>query len=189
LIADSFLLIRDFVKIHLNKDPLSLFGSSTWEILLSVAEVYTKERKECLIHIESIDWKYPALKDSIIDFRCDKCGSGLIGIECHSTDRWLTNFNCRSCGNSWDFEKIVELSIQEHFWTENYLSVKDGGNPSIIICPECGLNTYILEENVCVVCEESVERECQRCNMSIPIEEIDGSGYCGYCSHMMQKDN
>jgi hypothetical protein len=189
LIADSFLLIRDFLRIHLDKDPLDLLGSDTWDVLTSVAEVYDTEKKECIRHMESIDWKYSSLMDALIDYRCDACGSGLVDVECDPVDRWSAKFNCRSCGEKWDFEKLAELSINEYFGAENYLSVKDGGDPATIDCPECGLNTYVLEKNVCVICEVSVETECQKCHMAIPAEEIDGSGFCSWCSHMMSKDD
>jgi hypothetical protein len=51
------------------------------------------------------------------------------------------------------------------------------------------METYILEEDICVLCEESVERNCQRCSFEIPLREIDGTGYCGWCAHMMSKDD
>jgi len=189
IISDSFLLIRDFIRIHLKEDPLDLLGSDTWETLTEVAEVYEAEKQECISHMETIDWKYSPLFDALIDFRCDECGSGLVDATNHSSDRWSASFSCRSCGATWDFEKIAELSINEYFGAENYLSVTDGGDPATIECPECGLNTYVLEENVCVICEKSVETECQRCHMAIPAEEIDGSGFCSWCSHMISKDD
>jgi predicted RNA-binding Zn-ribbon protein involved in translation (DUF1610 family) len=189
IIADSFLLIRDFVRVHLGEDPLDLLGSDTWDVLTGAAEVYDAEKKECISHMESIDWGYTSLTDALIDFRCNECGSGLIDVENNSSERLSATFSCRSCGENWDFEKFAELSINEYFGAENYLSVTDGGDPATIYCPECGLNSYVLEENVCVVCEESAERECQRCYMAIPAEEIDGSGFCSRCSHMMSKDD
>jgi hypothetical protein len=189
LITDSFLLIRDFVRIHLDEDPLNLFGTETWGVLTSVAEVYETEKDECICHIEAINWEYSSLMDAIINFRCNGCGSGLIDVEYQNNDRIYSIFNCRSCGKNWDFEKLSELSMIEFFGAENHLSVTDGGDPATIECPGCGLHTYLLEENVCVVCQESAERECQRCGLSIPYEEIDGSGFCSWCSHMMSKDD
>jgi len=189
LIADSFLLIRDFIRIYLKKDPLNLLGCDTWDVLTNVSEVYEAEKKECISHMESIDWKYSSLINALIDYRCNECGSGLIDVQHHDNDRWSVTFNCRSCGEKWDFERLAELSIKEYFGAENYASVKDGGDPATICCPECGLDTYVLDENVCVICEESVETECQMCHMAIPVEEIDGSGFCGWCSHQMSKDD
>lgn len=189
LIADSFLVIRDFVRNHLGQDPLDLFGTETWEALTSVAEVYEIEKKECLKNIDAIDWKYDSLEDALLDFRCTECGSGLIDVSSPSpgADRWEVNFRCRSCGKVWNFETMAEKVIMEYYGGQNYLAFKEGGDPATITCPECGHDTYLLEEDCCVICEVSVERECQRCGMDIPAVEIDGSGYCSWCSHMIAK--
>ena len=189
VISDSFLVIRDFIRSHLGQDPRDLLGNETWNALTSVAEVYDKEKKECIERIEVVDWKYTSLMDALVGFRCMKCGSGLIDVKNPQDERWAVNFNCRSCGEIWDFETMAEQAIVKYFGGQNYLSVTDGGDPATINCPECDLETYLLEENCCVICEAFVERECQRCGMSIPPEEIDGEGYCSWCAHMMSKDD
>jgi len=38
VIADSFIVIRDFVRNHLGKDPLDLLGSKTWDGVLILVE-------------------------------------------------------------------------------------------------------------------------------------------------------
>jgi len=108
LIADSFLVIRDFVRNHLHQDPLALLGADTWKVLTGVAEVYEEEKKECTKNLEAIDWKYASLKDALADFRCTKCGSGLIDVSIAGTDRREATFHCRSCGKDWDFQTMAE---------------------------------------------------------------------------------
>jgi ssDNA-binding Zn-finger/Zn-ribbon topoisomerase 1 len=136
-----------------------------------------------------IDWKYNSLQHAIIDYRCENCGSGLIDVRDNRNDRCETNFFCRSCGKELSFEEIAPLAISEYFSGDNYLAIKDGDYPVTILCPLCGRNTYVLDEDVCVMCDESVERECQRCGIEIPPSEIDGEGYCDWCAHMMSKDD
>ena len=189
LIADSFMVIRDFIRKHLAKDPLDLLGATTWNALTNVAEVYQKEKEDCASHIESIDWKYDCLVGALSDFNCPECGSGLIDVAAQNSDRLTAEFKCRSCGETWDFESMTDLAISKYYAGQNFLSEKDGGEPLAITCPECGHETYLLEDNVCVICEISVERKCQRCGMEIPPEEIDGEGYCSWCAHMMAKDD
>jgi len=189
LIADSFIVDRDFVRIHLGKDPLALFGQDTWNTMTSVAEVYEKEKKECIQHIETVDWEYQALEDSLIEFRCSACGSGLIDVVNTGTDRWNTNFKCRSCSETWDFEKIAEKALDEYYSNKNFSALKEGADPVTITCPFCLRDAYLLEEDVCVLCDETAERTCKRCGSYIPYEEIDGEGYCGWCAHMMSKDD
>jgi hypothetical protein len=189
LIADSFIVIRDLIRLHLAQDPLNLLGSATWNILISVAEVYEREKQECVEHMKAIDWKYSSLQSALEDYRCEKCGSGLIDVMTTENDRDSSDFTCRSCGEEWSFEKLAPLAISDYFAYANYASVKDGGDPATISCPLCGADTYILDEDVCVICEESAERKCRLCSITIPPEEIDGRGYCSYCAHMMSKDD
>lgn len=189
LIADSFIIIRDFVRIHLGQDPLILLGSDTWGILTNVAEVYEKEKQECIKHMKAIDWKSWSLENALIEFYCPECGSGLIDVNNKGYDRSDAKFICRSCGMSWTFESMIEQAIGDYFGAQNYSAIKDGGDPATITCPICGKDTYVLEEDICVVCEESIERTCQRCGMDIPACELDGDGYCSWCAHMMSKDD
>ncbi|MGD0654435.1 MAG: hypothetical protein ABSA16_08840 [Thermoguttaceae bacterium] len=189
IISDCFIVIRDFVRFHLGQEPLSLLGSDTWTTLTKVNEVYETEKQECISHIMEIDWKYNSLQHAIIDYRCENCGSGLIDVRDNRNDRCETNFFCRSCGKELSFEEIAPLAISEYFSGDNYLAIKDGDYPVTILCPLCGRNTYVLDEDVCVMCDESVERECQRCGIEIPPSEIDGEGYCDWCAHMMSKDD
>ena len=56
------------------------------------------------------------------------------------------------------------------------------------LCPECGAEAYIMEDECCALCGESAEHTCGRCGCSIPPEEL-GTSLCGYCDHMMSKDD
>lgn len=189
LIADTFLLISDFVRAHLNQDPLSLLGAATWNVLTKVAEVYEKEKADCAARIKTVDWHYTQLQDAILDWHCPNCGSGLIDVESTGVDRWQSSFQCRACGKQWDFERGAESAVAKFLASQNHHSYKDGGEPVTILCPNCSHETYDLEEDVCLLCEKSVERECRRCGMTIPAEEIDGGGLCSYCSYVMSKND
>ncbi|MCK9384211.1 MAG: hypothetical protein M0Q15_06250 [Nevskia sp.] len=48
LISDSFVIINDFIRKHLNEDPKELLGDAAWAVLIEVNEVYEKEKAECL---------------------------------------------------------------------------------------------------------------------------------------------
>jgi len=45
LISDSFILIRDLLRVQLEKDPLVELGSDTWTILTKTADVYDQEKR------------------------------------------------------------------------------------------------------------------------------------------------
>jgi len=189
LLSNSFLVIRDFLSQHLATDPKEFLGDDAWDVLLSVSEVYEKEKQECVAIIESVDWTSGSLLDALISFNCPNCNSTLISIRDPEEEPEANKFYCRSCDTSWDFETIAEAAIEDYFAYENYRSHKDGGERATICCPMCSHNTYIVHEQCCAICGESAEHVCQRCSMQIPPEEIDGSGYCSWCQHMMSKDD
>ena len=122
LITDCFIVIRDFVREHLKMDPLKLFGTDTWKVLTDVANVYEKEKLECVEHIKSIDFEYDKLETALIEYRCEKCESGLIDVVSQVTDIFDAKFKCRSCGRIWDFVSIVDQVVFEYFSARNRLS-------------------------------------------------------------------
>lgn len=188
LIADSFVVIRDFVRNHLCRDPLDLLGHDTWATLTQVADVYDREKKLCETHMEPFDWKYASLEAALRDHHCSNCGSGLIDVAGDQPDRDKAEFRCLSCGRSWDFESMAELALGEYFARDNYEAVRHGGEPATVDCPFCGKETYVLDEDCCILCEESAERECQLCGETIAPYELCEDGYCSHCAHVLSKD-
>lgn len=188
LMADSFVVIRDFVRNELNEDPRELLGAPTWTALTNVAEVYEKEKAECAVSLESVNWTFAVLLEALKEWECPECGSGLIEIA-NPGAKWSAQLKCRSCGHEIDSETAAESAVKDHFAGENHYAAKDGGDPVTVDCPVCNRDAYHLGENCCLICEESVERECQRCGCPIPASELDDSGYCGWCNHMMAKDD
>ena len=187
LISDSFIVIRDFLHHELSLDPQEYLGEYAWEILVSESEVYMKEKEECIQIIERIDWVSDGLYSAIVSFDCSACGSGLITIQNPELERYKNEFLCKSCGQIWEFEAFAEEAIVKHFSFDNYWSERQGDEPLTIACPECNYETYIIEERFCVICETSAIHNCKRCGMTIPVSEIEGSGYCGWCLHKMTK--
>ena len=189
LVSDAFILIRDFVRVQLGQDPLALLGADTWSEIANVAEVYDKEKKACETRIDTVDWRFTQLHDSLLEWHCPDCGSGLVDVVNTGVERWQVTFACRSCGREWDFGDGAERAVAEFYGAQNFSSMKDGEERATILCPNCSCETYDLGEDCCLLCEESVERECRRCGITIPPEEIDGEGFCSFCAHMMSKDD
>ena len=188
-INDCFVVIRDFVRKHLDEDPLVLFGEEPWNTFVKINEIYQKEKNECITRFQTIDWKNQLLNEVLGQFRCNKCGSDLMDVTEESVDRENSKFRCRACGVEWGFESMVVDAVADYWEFENYLSFTDGNDPGYIQCPECGSETYLVEENECLICSFSMIRECQRCGIDIPVGELDGSGFCGCCSYQLAKND
>ena len=186
LISDSFIIIRDFIVDELGEDPKLLLGAKYWKILVEVNEVYAKEKNECDLTLEGLQYYSEEILHALKAFHCNSCGSGLIETE-DSGDAATAIFKCRSCGNEESYEVFANDAVNDFYASDVYLAYTDGGDIPVVDCPSCGNGAYILQEGVCVSCGGSVSHECRRCGSSIPAEELSDNDMCGYCSHMIDK--
>jgi len=188
LISDSFIIIRDFISDELNEDPKKMLGEKYWAILVEINEVYEKEKLKCNTAIEKLDYYSSEIANAFMSFQCGECGSGLIEPTKNGGDALESSFCCCSCGHTEAYEEIVSQAVSEYYAGEVYLSYKDGGESPITDCPECD-GVYLYEEGVCSSCGHTAEHTCQRCGSSILPEELSCEPFCGYCAHMMSKDD
>ncbi|RLW63957.1 MAG: hypothetical protein B6D73_14310 [gamma proteobacterium symbiont of Stewartia floridana] len=192
LISQSFLIIQDFLKNQLGSEPIDTLGESTWEALLDATEVYEKELKECHEALDDVDWKTEALAKAVYEIRCPECHSELIkpnDISEYGTDECVCL--CSSCGNKYTLTpEILEEAITEAFYGETYIAMTDGGEPPISSCHECGMESYVYEEDSCAICLGARPySSCGRCGASLSTDEQDLNGLCGYCHHITFKDD
>lgn len=132
LISDTFVIIRDFMHDELRVDPKDKLGDSAWTTLLSVSEVFEKERKYCQQLVEKIEWQSTTLKEAILQATCHKCGSALVAPL--GSDRTL-GIECRSCRSTEDFESIGKRALSDYLGWRNHFALKDGGEEGLIMCP------------------------------------------------------
>lgn len=189
LISDCFVVIRDFIVDHLGGDPKEVLGDDAWEKLVEVAEVYEREKAGCESTMDSVDWESSTVHEVLKEYECSKCGSGLIYIPNPKASCYDNEFVCKSCGESWDYESIATEALESIADSYNYRPVKDGGEPEIVMCPNCSNETYIFSEEICGVCGETAEHRCNSCSNKIPASEIFLGGLCSYCQHMLSKDD
>lgn len=189
LISDSFIIINDFIRSHLSTDPKELLGDEAWSVLIEVNEVYEKEKAECIAALETLEYFDSMILNAFENFSCEECGSGLIVPTLNGGDALESDFVCKSCGNTLPYESIVNLAIGEYYRQEVYLSYTDGGDTPIIECPECIDGIYLYEEGICSSCGHTAEHECQLCGSTIMPEELSTAPFCGYCEHVMSKDD
>lgn len=186
MVSNTFLIIRNFITEELDDDAQELLGEEAWKKMLAVSDVLEKERSACQEAIAAIDWESDSLAEAISDLTCAECGSPLLlPVEKERT----ANLRCRSCGEEEKFEHYVPRGLMERFAADNHYSYKDGGDPATITCPFCFEEGYVVAENKCVLCGESCETTCSCCGNEIPVCELSDGSLCGYCEHMMSKDD
>lgn len=189
VIANTFVIIRDFIATELHEDPEALLGKTTWNEMLQVAEVYRAERKTCDEAIESIDWSSPTLFQAVQSHCCVECGCDLlIATPAHSS-RDQVSLKCRVCGNAEIAEELISRLIAAELSYEWYLSFTDGNELPFVFCPECSEEAYVISEKRCAYCGHEASHECVRCGSDIIPEELDSSPFCGWCDYMYRKND
>lgn len=154
LIADTFLLVRDFTTEHLEVAPVDLLGDTTWKALLNIGEVYEKELADCRTQRAKIHWPAEIVRRVVDCVRCGDCGSELTK-PLHITQSPGPSFQfvCSSCGAVHPFEGLAESAVEECLGAEAHVSIKDGGESPYDECPDCGRETFIVDEGLCIACE------------------------------------
>jgi hypothetical protein len=188
LISNSFIIIRDFISEQLKVDPKELLGDEPWSTLIEVHEVYEKEKEDCVSSLETLDFFSETISEAFVSFSCNECGSDLIFSKELKKGAVESEFVCKSCDATYSYEDIASSAIKDHFHSETYSAMKDGVDSPIADCPFCG-GVYLFEEKICAECGESATHECTMCGSAISPEELSEGDLCGYCSHMLSKDD
>jgi len=191
LLADSFLIMRDFITSQLGYEPVDLLGEETWNVLLNQANVYNKELAECKVEQDKIAWNSSALQEISEYLRCPHCQSELLKPTNPTEDHIPSiEFHCASCGKESLFEDLAESAANSCYEWEMYIAMTDGGEPPLTQCHECGTETYVVEEDLCARCGTSKEfHECFLCGATLDTSEQDFGGLCGYHYWQAQKDD
>lgn len=189
---DTFLVIRNVITEHLGHDPAALLGGPTWQALLKHNEVYERELSDCRHAQTQVAWpeRYREL-DFLENLRCPKCRSALVKPT-QSSPSWdaIPPFRCSACSIESPFIELMELAVAEALWFESYVDAKEGGPGAIAQCPQCGAQTYLLDDDACLSCGETRSyRQCAVCSNEVGIDEQDLGGLCGWCANREDKDD
>lgn len=190
LVANTFLLVRDFTTTQLETAPVELLGEGTWKALLDVGEVYAKELEDCKNGKAKIRWPKPIYSDFADDIRCLKCDSELMQVvRVSEHDVYSTEFRCSQCGVTNRFDELAERAVEERLGAEAHISIKDGGESPYEECPECTKEAYIVEESICIACGyEMQQASCAICGESLSIHDHEFEGLCSYHHYLLEKE-
>uniref|UniRef100_C6E3P0 Uncharacterized protein n=1 Tax=Geobacter sp. (strain M21) TaxID=443144 RepID=C6E3P0_GEOSM len=191
LLADSFIIIRNFVSKQLRYEPVDLLGEATWSVLLEVAEVYQRELEECRERTNEITWDSDGMADMAEYLRCPKCQSALVKpIAPIVLPTYETEFSCSSCGHVAMVSDMAEGALNDCYSYEIYSAAKDGGDSPIESCPGCGKDAFLVEEDLCAACGRSLTyHECGVCGESLGPDDQQFKGLCSYHHWQMRKND
>ncbi len=188
-IASSFPMVVDFFAI-LGEDPQSALGRS-WATILKQRAAFEKIQSKCILSLKAVDW--PAKVSSLDRIKCPACGSSLVGqLDLENEDHEYLEGKCYQCGEQFGHETASELVAQASYGISAYEIAKEGLQPPVTDCPECGVAAYVESPegvSVCFCCTESVAGECARCSNEINAYDYDPDhpDLCSYCGYMLDK--
>lgn len=191
LIADAFVVMRDFITNELKREPVELLGDETWQALLDVATVYSKQQEECRELMSKVNWQSSSLEEVSEHLRCSHCDSDLLKPKNpDETSIPSLEFQCAFCGLDSLFEDIIEPATSDHFFPESYIAMTDGGEQPTAECPECGRETFVVAEGCCIACTATLNHyECAVCHTPLRAEDQHFNGLCGYHRWQVEKDD
>jgi len=189
VIADSFVVFKDFISKHLNAEPVTLLGQNTWQVFLDVAAIYKKVSQECQEAMNMVNWQYNEIEELSHLFVCPKCGSQLIK-PLSDGNIFVMDFICATCGAKTPYDDFIERAVDDEYGGSDHLAIMDGEEPSLVECPECSKSTYFIESDMCLACEYTREyQKCALCGADISVNEQLLDGFCGYCDNLLGKDD
>ncbi len=189
VIASCFPLVAGFFEI-LDKNPAQQLGVA-WETMLEEEKFFAAQKAACYASLAALPW-HAGLKD--IELACPDCGSALLyQNDANNSDPSSIEGKCKACDAKIDAERFVEIVVEAIHGGDDLLAAKDGGEPIINDCPDCGQPAYVQngEIDFCYFCGESAASECARCGspMSVNDVSVNSPSFCSYCDHMMHKDD
>lgn len=194
MVSESFIIIKGFIENELKLKPESLFNSETWLYFANTKQVHNELKKECNSKLEKLDYYSIDVLNAIKECKCENCGSDLISAadECDEEyEGYNAYYICKACNRQYNYEEIIELYLDEYMEHAHEL-IKDGEESNITYCPSCGKMSYLYNEELCLLCGESIDNRCVSCGQILSPDEIGFNEYCSCCLYnreQMMKDD
>lgn len=189
--AEGCILIRHLVMDVLDEDPTALIGEEAWSALYENRLIFDRELQACRATLEPLVWLSGAA-DVPENIQCPNCGSKLVRqLDELNSDPHMASFRCTACGQTADVEAVVLHVLDEVYGADAYIAAKDGGDPPVEDCPECGLESYVVERSACALCEFSVPKgaDCAICGEPLTAHDYaENGGLCGYHAHVRDRE-
>ena len=184
IIAESFLLIREFISEYLEEDPYAVLGEECWQSLLNTADVYQAEANACRQSFDAYNLRTQVLDHLLEHIKCPTCYSSLIKGEGYSDNRSLLPLlTCAPCSQKFSIEDSAEVTI------ESYHDLDQG--TALVSCNACESESSVVglgDRWICFSCQEfyEVSSECGYCHEPIVgnLEDTFLSG-CLMCDGQM----
>ncbi|MGC3892753.1 hypothetical protein [Pseudomonas urmiensis] len=190
-VAELFPVLQAFIQDQLEEKPAEVLGE-VWQVMLRHHALFTENQQRC--EEAWADAGVPAgMEASREACRCPACASALLAPsqasidECASVEHNADTFTvtCIACNHTGLIAPLMLRALSN----EHDYDPRDGGEPTLDNCPECGRLTFNLIEQSCHWCGAELEyTHCELCEEPLGLEDQWNEGLCGYHAHMIEKN-
>ena len=128
-------------------------------------------------------------------FKCPCCASSLIVInklkllgKNRILPRWNAELYCESCHTKFKNNHITFSVLRIYLSGLHNLSDKQISDLFLFICPVCGEETAVLNDEKCLECINNDAPKCEICNDILSEDELAGYGLCRWCSSKLNEE-
>lgn len=189
-VAELFPILRDFIQTQLNQQPAELLLAA-WSIMLDHHQFFVDTSADC--KAAWVSASVPELMQPWIEkCQCEECGSSLLrphlediekGASVEGQDDFF-KYVCMACGHA---DLIGPLMVKELNDFHDY-DPRDGGEPNVEECNQCGRDTFIVVEQHCLWCGAELDYpECTVCEEPLCQDDQHNGGLCSYHAHVYEK--
>lgn len=189
-VAELFPVLRDFIQTELEESPAAILGDA-WQLMLLHHNFFADTTKRC-----EEAWAEACVPEGmepwLKECKCPECGSTLLAPAQENLDAGDTvEYNddrfqatCIACGYT---VLIAPLMVDALEKAHSY-DPRDGDEPSVEGCNQCGRGTFLIHEQSCLWCAAELEyTECEMCEESLGQEDQDNGGLCSYHAYSYEK--
>lgn len=185
LLVKAHHIILDFINGFEDETIENWIDRDQWKKIEQSYQLVQEEKKRIEEEYVNFCFFSEQLEARMKHSVCPNCFSPLLIPTGEKNDPVM---ECCYCKEKYSPIEIIQSEHDEHY------NIKNGGDPTLGICPQCCEGTLEVEEDEmifkCDNCGYKQSNCCEYCGSSIPIEEVsEDDNYCGHCRIMLNKDD
>ena len=111
-LAQSFLVIRDFMKKEIGEDPARRLSLDGWDTLFNEHDVHLQEESERNDAVDNLGWIDSNFTELVKhEFECPDCGSEIVTVNdaTKEADGEKARYICRKCGKDFSYGELCAV--------------------------------------------------------------------------------
>ena len=148
-LAQSFLVIRDFMKNEIGEDPARRLSLDGWDTLFNEHDVHLQEELERNDAVDNLGWIDSDFAELVKhEFECPDCGSEIVTVNdaAKEADGEKARYICRKCGKDFSYGELCAVISPRCHCSVCDDSIEPDELPIYLETGMCGWHAHIWEK-------------------------------------------